>query len=213
MRILVVAATDGELVSLVTTPLGRGHRVDRVVTGVGMVATAIHVSRALALDAYDVALNVGVCGAFDRSLAVGAVVHVTSDRLAELGVEDDDKFLPADVMGLVANGDVTFGATETAASAFPASPTLDSLPKVSGITVNTVHGNDASIAAVMGRWHPQVESMEGAAFMAACRAFGVPYAQIRAISNYVERRNREAWKMADAIQALGRTTTAILNEL
>ena len=50
-------------------------------TGVGMVATAAWCSRVLARGGYDVALNLGVCGSFDRALAPGSVVHVVTDRL------------------------------------------------------------------------------------------------------------------------------------
>ena len=35
----------------------------------------------LARAEYDVALNLGVCGSFDRALAPGSVVHVVTDRL------------------------------------------------------------------------------------------------------------------------------------
>jgi len=38
----------------------------------------------------------------------------------------------------------------------------------------------------------------------------VPFAQIRAVSNIVERRNRAGWKMAEAIDNLGRTALDIL---
>ena len=80
---------------------------------------------------------------------------------------------------------------------------LASLRAVNGITVNTVHGNDDSIARVTRRFSPDVESMEGAAFMYACLIHGVPFAQVRAVSNIVERRNRAAWKLAEAIANLG----------
>ena len=66
-----------------------------------------------------------------------------------------------------------------------------------------MHGNERSIAAVVERFNPQVESMEGAAFMSACLIHKVPFAQVRAVSNLVERRNRDAWKMAEAIRNLG----------
>lgn len=36
----------------------------------------------------------------------------------------------------------------------------------------------------------QIENMEGAAFLAVCRAFGVPGAEVRAVSNYTETRVR-----------------------
>ena len=45
--------------------------------------------------------------------------------------------------------------------------------------------------------------MEGAAFMYACLIHEVVFAQVRAVSNVVERRNRDAWKMAEAIGSLG----------
>jgi futalosine hydrolase len=84
---------------------------------------------------------------------------------------------------------------------------------VNGITVNTVHGRDQSIAAVAARVSPQVESMEGAAFMYACLVNGQRFAQVRAVSNVVERRNREAWKLADAVASLGAVSLRMLNEL
>ena len=45
--------------------------------------------------------------------------------------------------------------------------------------------------------------MEGAAFMQACLIHDVVFAQVRAVSNVVERRNRDAWKLAEAIGSLG----------
>ncbi len=181
-------------------------------TGVGMVATAGWCSRALATSSYDLALNFGVCGSFDPALTPGSVVHVISDRIAELGAEDDDRFLTLDALGLAgapvdprANGVMVNGAP-------PESSVLRALPAVAGITVNTVHGREASIAAIVERFGPQIESMEGAAFMYACLIDGVPFAQVRAVSNVVERRNRAAWKMPAAIDGLCRTALAILDE-
>jgi futalosine hydrolase len=153
-----------------------------------------------------------MCGAFDRTLPLATIVHITSDRLAELGVEDGPAFVPADVLGLVPADEVPLTGGQLVSTAPPASSVLEGLPRVTGITVNTVHGNDASIAAVVERHHPQVESMEGAAFMYACLIAGVPFAQVRAISNYVERRNRDAWQLPEALAALERTTTALLQE-
>ena len=201
MRILVVAATDAEAAGI-GTPGG----VDVLVTGVGMVATAARTSRALAQTRYDLALNVGVCGSFDRALAPGSVVHVVSDRIAELGAEDDDAFLTLDELALP--GEQVFVNASP-----PKSAALRVLPSVKGITVNTVHGSERSITAVVRRFAPQVESMEGAAFMCACLISGVPFAQVRAVSNIVEKRNRAAWQMGEAIGSLGRAALGILESL
>jgi futalosine hydrolase len=200
MKILLVSATDAEVAQL------GDLSTDILVTGVGMVATAAWCARRLAEQRYDVALNVGLCGSFDPGLPPGTVVHVVSDRIAELGAEDGDAFIRFEDMQLP-------GGCAFANHAPPRSAALDSLPRVSGITVNTVHGADRSIAAVVARFAPQVESMEGAAFMYACGIHRMPYAQVRAVSNIVERRNRAAWRLSDAVANLSTSVRAILKSL
>jgi futalosine hydrolase len=197
-----VAATEREIPFLSKMPQGR-HRVDVLVSGVGMVATAAATARAVATGGYDVAFNFGLCGAFDRSLALATVVHVTRDRLSELGVEDGEAFVPLRALGLVDEDDIDNASP-------PDNAVLRELRAVRGITVNTVHGNERTIADIVERVDPQVESMEGAAFAYACRLGGVPYAQVRAVSNVVERRNREAWQIEQAIRQLNETARRIL---
>ncbi len=201
MRILLVTATAMEVAPIASAI---GSRVDLLTTGIGMVATAVACARALTRTSYDLAIDVGVCGAFDRSLPPGSVVHVIEDRIAELGAEDGDRFLTM--------ADLQLPAEELFVNlAPPTNAALAMLPAVRGITVNTVHGNPSSIDAIVARCRPQIETMEGAAFMSACLAAGVPFAQVRAISNFVERRNRDAWRMADAIANLGAATLKILD--
>ena len=98
----------------------------------------------------------------------GDVVHVVSDRIAELGAEDGDGFCR--LTRSASRTRSRSGARHEFVNDRPAgaSRRCDGLPKVRGITVNTVHGNERSIAAVRQRFSPQVESMEGAAFMYAC---------------------------------------------
>jgi futalosine hydrolase len=208
MRILVVAATSQEVASLEAL---RPQHADILITGVGMVATAARCSRALATARYDFALNLGVCGSFDPALPPGTVVHVTSDRIAELGAEDDDRFLTIHDLQLLGENEFPFAGGALMNRQPPAHPVIAALPTVSAITVNTAHGNAASIARVVERFRPQVESMEGAAFMYSCLVQGLPFAQIRAVSNVVETRNRAAWKMAVAIQRLDDVAMQIVN--
>jgi futalosine hydrolase len=225
VRILVVSATAAEVGPVtaglrrtggvgeqLTTYASNGHDVDVLVTGVGMVATATWCSVVLSRGRYDVALNIGVCGSFDRSLTLGTVVHVVTDRLSELGAEDGDAFLSIHQLHLLGENEPPFVEGRLVNPAPPISATLAGLPAVNGITVNTVHGCDQSIARVSERLAPQVESMEGAAFMYACLMIGQQFAQVRAVSNIVERRNRDAWKLPEAIANLGATTLRMLNE-
>jgi futalosine hydrolase len=189
------------------------HEVDLMTTGVGMIATAAWCSRAFAAEHYDLALNFGVCGSFDPSLAAPAVVHVTADRIAELGAEDGDDFLTIHELQLLGENEFPFEGGLLVNSSPPPLQPLTALPHVTGITVNTVHGNERSIAAARARYAPDVESMEGAAFMYASLIAGVPFAQVRAVSNAVERRNRGAWKIEAAIRALGDCSVRLLESL
>src|SRR5437868_4913490 len=113
MHILIVTATDAEIAPLVEK-LGDGSKsgprmktykraqqdIDVLTTGVGMVATAAWCSRVLIQSRYDLAFNFGVCGSFDPTLELAEVVHVVSDRMAELGAEDDEAFLTLQQLGL-----------------------------------------------------------------------------------------------------------------
>ena len=181
------------------------HEIDVLITGVGMVATAAWTSRALIQSPYDLALNLGLCGTFDSFIDLGTVLHVTPDRIAELGAEDGDRFLTLADLDL--SGESEFVNLDP-----PSNPELDSLPAVRGITVNTVHGSERTIAAIAARFDPQVESMEGAAFMSACLIHKVPFAQVRAVSNLVEPRNRDAWKIAEAIHNLNVSALRIVDQ-
>jgi futalosine hydrolase len=224
MRILVVTATSMEIAPLVAsfretsasaptlkTCTHAGHDVDVLTTGVGMVATAAWCSRVLARKRYDLALNFGVCGSFDRALEPGGVVHIVSDRIAELGAEDDDAFLTVQDLELLGDDEFPFTRGQLVNVSPPANAALSGLRAVTGITVNTVHGSKRSIAAVVRRFAPQVESMEGAAFMYACMIHEVVFAQVRAVSNIVDTRNREAWKMTEAVRSLGETAMQIVD--
>jgi futalosine hydrolase len=214
MKILLVAATSAEIAPLITKhSLGQNtdsftlgkHQVNVLVTGVGMVSTAFALGHELTKNRYDLALNAGIGGSFDRSISLGKVLHITDDTFAELGAEDANGFIPIDTLG--------FGTPYT----HPLSPTiplpfLESIQKASAITVNKVHGHASSIATTTSNYNVQVESMEGAAFFYSCAQAGLPSIQLRAISNWVEPRNRDAWNIPLAIANLNQSIEQLLSE-
>jgi futalosine hydrolase len=53
--------------------------------------------------------------------------------------------------------------------------------------------------------------MEGAAFMYACLIHQIPFAEVRAVSNVVEKRNRASWKLREAIDNLNTTAQQIVD--
>jgi len=194
MDILVIAATEAEIMPFLEMPVQQRHGLDTLVTGVGMVATALVLGKRLADARYDLLLNVGVAGSFDRSIPLGEVVWVVQDTFSELGVEDGDRFVDSETLGLAP---CTFRGDARHAM-------VNGLRKCSGITVNTVHGDERTIGEVVKRLSPDIESMEGAAVFHAAQHFGIPALQVRAISNYVERRNKANWQLGRAIGNLNR---------
>ena len=209
MKILLVYATKFELAPLlknfnkirseknIRTFRFKNHTIDVLLTGVGMTATSFHLGKILN-NKYKLAINTGIAGSFKKTLPPGTVVNVTSDCFSDLGAEDGNRFLTAEEMGLVASYKLKVASLK----AKQQTAILKSLPKVKGITVNTVHGNTANIKKVVRKFNPDVESMEGASFIFACNHENISCMQIRAISNYVEKRNKKNWKMDMAIRNL-----------
>jgi futalosine hydrolase len=220
MRILIVAATLPEVTPLIEalslqkseeenlyTPRHASvANCSVLITGVGMVPTAFAIARHLPHNVYHLVINLGIAGSFDRNIPLGNVVEITEDTLSELGAEDDTRFISIERL-------------ELGASIFRPSSSIShftkkvNLTKARAITVNTVHGNEASIAQIAERLKPQLESMEGAAFFYACRELKVPCIQIRAVSNYVEKRNRDNWQIGLAVKNLNNFALELLKEL
>lgn len=218
MKILIVSATPFEVQPLInamdevdtTRELflpGKYKKleIDFLITGVGMVATAYYTGKVVN-DTYDGAFNVGICGSYNRNLEIGTVVNIYEDLFSELGAEDGDDFLTLDDLKLN-------GISKIINNSGSLHPMIEVLPRVNAVTVNTSHGNEKSIEKVFQKFHPMVESMEGAAFMFACEQENIPYVQLRAVSNYVEKRNRNAWNVPLAIEKLNEKVLEILNNL
>lgn len=177
--------------------------IDVCITNVGMVNTAFELGK-LAGKHYDIAINAGVAGSFGE-YDEGEVVNVTDDCFSELGAEDDEEFLSIDFLGL---GQQRLGLLKLVHN-----EVTDKLPLVNGITVNTIHGNEASIRKVQQEYKPDVETMEGAAFILAANSFNWRGIQLRAISNKVEKRNKDNWQMSLAIKNLNEVLVELIKNL
>ena len=150
-KLLLVAATSFEIEDLEKRlredeDWSANWQLSTLVTGVGITATAFALGKALSHQSYDLAINIGLAGAFDRSLNIGAVVNVVNDCFSEEGAEDGDGFLSVSDLGLRARDAFPFQEDRIEAVNSIVAPEAIPLPKVSGITVNTVHGDELSIA-------------------------------------------------------------------
>ena len=176
-----------------------GNQYDFLITGVGGVFTAYQLGNLLSKSNYDLLINTGIAGAFDRQLELGQVVEITEEQFADLGAEDQDgSFLDAFQLNLLED-QYPFQQQKLVN---PSPLFWKDIQPVKGISVNRVTGSQASIRKMINRYAPQVESMESAAFFYACLISGIPFAAFRSISNYVEPRNKEGWKLGLAVKNL-----------
>ncbi len=205
MKILITAATKEEIF-LLNGIKSINHELDFLITGVGMVATAYSLTAHLKNNHYDLAINCGIAGSFDRSIQIGEVVSVKEDIFSELGAEDGNDFLSLDQIGLQGKNSFKNTFILNAVS-------MSLLKEVRSITVNTIHGNDPTIKIVVNRFQPHIETMEGASFFFVCENENIPSLQLRSISNYIEKRNRESWNIPLAIENLNNTLTKVISSL
>lgn len=223
MKILIVSATTFEIEQLETflknnfKQTGNFHftfndfEVSLLITGVGLPLTAYALGKTLSAEKYDLAVNVGIAGAFNRDFKIGEVVQVVQEQFADLGIEEaDGHFVSVHELGLVGLNQPPFvnGCLINAAAG-----KFGFLRAATGISVNKVHGNETSIKNIQKLYDADVESMEGAAFFYACLNENIPFLQIRAISNYVEKRNKEHWNIPLAIDNLNEVVKELLQLL
>lgn len=208
MKLLIVAATEAEIAPFSALA---GAKADILITGVGMMATAYALTKKLQETKYDLVIQAGVGGSFDKDIPPGSVVFVTSDRYADLGAEDHDKYLDITEMGLLDKNTKPFMNGVLYTPLFPVHDKIK-LRRVAGLSVNTVSGNEKTISR-RREYGCAVESMEGVAFHYVCMQEEVPFAQIRAISNYVTPRDKSQWEMKEAIENLNASLAWIISEL
>lgn len=183
-----------------------GENISVLITGVGMTACAFWTGKTLAEGDYDLAINAGIAGSFDVDMPLGEVVAVKSDTIAELGAQNGDDFIPMDELGFAKKGEYHF-IVKTHEW-----PELTGMRTVKAVSVNMVSGKGDDIEKLQRRLDPDIESMEGAGFHLACQNSGVSAYQIRAISNYVEERDKDNWDISLAVRKLNAELKRIIEK-
>ena len=143
---------------------------------------------------------------------IGDVVEIVEDCISDLGAEDNDTFLSVFDLGLLNPDSTPYINGKLINNDKTGSKVLETLPKVNGITVNTVHGNSQSIEQVRSLFSPVTESMEGAAFFYACLLDGIPCVQLRAVSNFIEVREKSNWDIEKAVKNLNTVLSDFIQE-
>lgn len=225
MKLLIIAATtleikpllaelgDGQLLKHQVTRYEIKHfQIDILITGVGMVPTAVFTSLVLSNYSYDAVINAGICGSFNTQIQIGQVLNVITDSLPETGAEDGEHFLSLIDLKLLDQDEFPFSGGKLINESVFESKLINGLRISSGVTVNKVHGNTKSIKVFIAKNQADLETMEGAAFMFACKVHKVRYIQVRSVSNYVEERDVKKWNIPLAVKNLNQFLLDLLNE-
>jgi futalosine hydrolase len=220
MKLLIIAATFFEIRPFADrlTLAGRegdhlyryrhhNLEIDILITGVGMVATAYYTGKALALKRYDLAVNAGIAGTFGKAFKLGSVVNVVEDWIPEFGAENGRDFISIFELGFYDPDTHPFTqgmlqATREPDPAIVNLQRLNLLPRVKGITSNTIRGSVESVEYIRRTAPADIESMEGAAFLFSCLMEKTPCIQLRSVSNLVEERDKAKWDLPLALKNL-----------
>ncbi|MFF5172835.1 futalosine hydrolase [Micromonospora sp. NPDC000089] len=184
--------------------------------GVGPAVAAAATARLLALAEaagrpYRAVVSAGVAGGFTGRVAVGDTVLGTLSVAADLGAESPTGFLPIDQLGMspeLLGGGPSIGADPQLLATLSAALPEATLGAV--LTVSTVTGTAASTATLADR-HPDAvaEGMEGYGVAVAAAQAGVAFAELRTVSNPIGPRDRDAWRMPEALAALTKAAHAL----
>lgn len=200
-RILVAAATDGER-EAVQRGLRGDKRFEVAVVGVGPTAAAAGTAARLAAGRYRLVVSAGIGGGFPGRAEVGSLVVASEIVAADLGAETPQGYIGIDELG--------FGSARIPVDASLAGRLAEAIRRAGltvrvapALTLSTVTGTSAT-AAELARRVPGAasEGMEGFGVATAASQFGLPVLELRAISNEVGPRNKAAWRIKDALDAL-----------
>lgn len=224
MKILIVAATEAEILPFLNycksypgnsdtnSFVINHHLVYLLISGPGSINTTFEVCKTLSHHTFDLAINAGIAGSFHRKYELGSVVQVTKDRFADLGSEDSDGLFH-DIFEINLADKNKYPYHEGWLYSEDARNLHLSLPMLTGITVNKVTGSADSIEKIQKKYEADIETMEGAAFFFTCSMFHLQAIQIRSVSNFVEPRNKENWKIKEAVTSLNITLIDLIRSL
>ena len=213
MSVLIIAATAAELSPFsFSEQLEKDIMVETMVTGVGLLSTALSLTKRIQKGKPSIVIQVGIAGAFDDKLALGQAVVVASDTIGDMGVEENGSFKTVFDMGLADPDCFPFSGGRLN------NPHHDlinqtSLTQVHGISINEISTSPERIQFYKDQLGAQIESMEGAALHMACLENNIPFLQIRGISNGIGERDKSQWKIAEATKAVANVVKTLITNL
>lgn len=196
MKLFVVAATSMELETISKCTFESNHEISYHTLGIGILQSCFQLQK-LAIQKPDFIIQFGIAGSYNQTLSIGETVIVVNEQLGDCGAEDHDQLLTLNDLGLQNKNEFPFENNVLQNPFLKNHPSH--LKKVYGLTVNLTAGNPDTIQLRKNKYNADIESMEGACLHYVCLQYGIPFIQLRGISNYVEPRNKSNWNIPLAL--------------
>ena len=211
MKKLIVSATKAEINKTLSENnfsenkdiknLYESKDIDIFISGIGSAFTIFNLTQLLQNKTYNKVINVGIAGTYNKNINLGELVFVEKDCFADLGIDDNGVFKTLAEEKLSDQSNELFSSAKSTELPYK---------KVNAITVNTASGSKEAIETWKQKFNPDIETMEGAAIFLVCNKINIPVMQIRAISNFVEPRNKANWEISKAFDVLNEFITSYL---
>ncbi len=192
-----------------------GQKVRVLVTGVSPVNAALSLGGRLG-GRGDVAgvVGLGVAGAFDLdALPLGSAALVCEEIWPEFGLYGPSGMEP-EVLGLALDAGPVWDriALDPDAAASNMGLSLDpAWPRCSSLTVAGVTGTDERAGELFKRYGALLENMEGFSLALGCRRAGIPFLEVRTVSNQVGSRKPEHWDLKTALTGLAKVVQTLFS--
>jgi futalosine hydrolase len=208
MAILLCAATELEIRETKNWIRKYEPEVQVLITGVGMMACTYHLTNFIRNNNFDFILQGGVGGSLEKDLQMGAVVQVSSECIGDMGVEETTGFTDVFTMKLADPNEYPWKNGKLL------NPYVHpALHSVDGVTINEITTRQERMDWYRDNTKAAVESMEGAALHFVALNEGIPFLQIRSISNFAGERDKTRWQMKEALANLNAALKDLLPQL
>ena len=207
MQLLITAATKFELESEGEIQ----QYADIEITGVGVPAAIYHLQKRLQQKKYDLVIQAGIAGTFSKNFKLGDVVIVKEDAFADIGIKESSEFTSIYNTGLADKNGFPFSNGWLVNKNSIAGQLH--YPLVKAVTINTVSDSELQKRQLVQYFSPDIETMEGAALHFVCLHENIPFIQLRSISNEVGVRDKNKWKMKEAIANLNEALIKLIKTI
>ncbi len=218
MNCLVIAATAVEIKPFLeyfseNERVNKGiNSIEILITGIGLTTTTYSLMKQIRIKRPGLVIQAGVAGCFDKSIALGTVLAVKQDTIADESVIELKKLKTLFKLKLVPQHQAPY---KNGWLVNPDRPLLGKtgLRPVRGISVNQITTSGQVIQFYKKEFNPVTESMEGAALHYVCLMENIPFIQIRSISNYIGERNKKNWNMKESVASLNRELITLIERI